>query len=72
MYIPPIKKILDPNKIPSPKNTEDIFYELEITKCTKTLYQTDTIRPAANTRAPFPSAEILPAVRTHEQDHHQV
>ena len=41
----PLKKIFDPNKIPLPKNTEDNFYEVRTTKCTKTLYKTDTIRP---------------------------
>ena len=44
---PPIqKKILDP-KTPSPskKNyTKDNFYEVQITKHTKTLYKTETIR----------------------------
>ena len=45
--IPPIKKnYLTPKNTPSPlKNTEDNFYEVQRTKCTKTLYQTDTIRP---------------------------
>ena len=43
----PLKKnIFDPNKIPPQKNTDDNFYGVQMTKCTKTLYQTDTIRPA--------------------------
>ena len=46
--IPPIKKIFDPNKIPLPINTEDNFYEVHTTKCTKTLCQADTIRPVVN------------------------
>ena len=33
---PPIKKIY---------NTGDNFYEVQTTKCTKTLYKTDTIGP---------------------------
>ena len=37
---PPIKKIHF-----TPINTEDNFYEVQTTKCTKTLYKTDTIRP---------------------------
>ena len=45
--IPPIKKeIFDPNQIPHQKNTKDNFHEVQMTKCTKTLYQTDTIRHA--------------------------
>ena len=36
---------MDPNKKNPQKNTEDNFYEVQMTKCTKTLYQTDTIRP---------------------------
>ena len=47
--IPPIKKIVDPNKLPPKKFTEDNFYEVQTTKCTKILYQTDTIRPAVST-----------------------
>ena len=44
--IPPIKKIIIyPNKIPHQKNTEDNFHEIQTTKCTKTMNQTDTIRP---------------------------
>ena len=44
--IPPIKKnIFVPNKIISPKNTEDDFYEIQTTKCTKKLYQFATINP---------------------------
>ena len=43
--IPPIKKkYLTPTKYPF-KKTEDNFYEVQTTKCTKILYQTDTIRP---------------------------
>ena len=42
---PPINKKNDPNKIPPPKNTEDNFYEVQATKCTKTLYKIDTIHP---------------------------
>ena len=43
-------KIFYPKKIPHPqkkkiKNTADNFYEVQTTKCTKSLYQTDTIRP---------------------------
>ena len=47
--IPQIEKMFAPNKIPLPpqkKNTEDQFYKEQTTKYTKTLYQTDTIRPA--------------------------
>ena len=45
--IPPIKKkIFDRNKITLQKNTADNFYKVQTTKCTKTLYQTDTIYPA--------------------------
>ena len=44
----PLKKIFDPNKIPPQKNTEDNFYEVQTTKCTKTLYKTDTIRPTVH------------------------
>ena len=40
------KKIVYPNKIPSQKNTDTIFDEAHKTKCIKTLYKTDTIRPA--------------------------
>ena len=40
-----LKKIFDAYKIPPQKNTEDNFYEVQTTKCTKTLYKTDTIRP---------------------------
>ena len=36
----------DHNKIPPQKNTEDNFYEVQMIKCTKTLYKTGTIRPA--------------------------
>ena len=43
--IPPIKKIFDPNQIPHQKNMEDNFHKVQTRKCTKTLYQTDTIRP---------------------------
>ena len=43
--IPPNKKIFDPYKIPPQKNTEDNFYEVQTTKCNKTMYQTATIRP---------------------------
>ena len=34
---------------PPKKNTEDNFYEVRTTKCTKTLYQTDNIRRAVYT-----------------------
>ena len=44
--IPPIKIFFYPNKIPDHKNTEDNFHEVQTTKCTKILYQTDTICPA--------------------------
>ena len=36
---PPIKKILDPSKIRHPKNTEDNFDEVQMTKCTKNTVQ---------------------------------
>ena len=42
----PSKNIFPPNKIPPKKIKEDNFYEVQTTKCTKTLYKTDTIRPA--------------------------
>ena len=43
---PPIKKInLTPEKSPPQKITEDNFHEVQTTKCTKTLYKTNTIRP---------------------------
>ena len=43
---PPLKKnYLTPTKYPPPKNTEDNFHEVQTTKCTKTLYKTNTIRP---------------------------
>ena len=43
--IPPIKKkYFTPTKY-APKNTKYNLYEVQTTKCTKTLYQTDTIRP---------------------------
>ena len=41
----PLQKKFNPNKIPPQKNTEDNLYEVRTTKCTKTLYKTDTIRP---------------------------
>ena len=45
--IPPIKnQKIDHNRISPPENTEVNFYEPQTTKCTKSLYQTDTIRPA--------------------------
>ena len=37
---------LTTTKYPPPKNTENKFYEIQTTKCIKTLYQTGTIRPA--------------------------
>ena len=37
------KKYFTPTKYPL-KNTKDNLYEVQTTKCTKTLYQTDTIR----------------------------
>ena len=40
----PINFFLTPTKYPQ-KNTEDNFYEVQTTKCTKTLYQTETIHP---------------------------
>ena len=43
---PPLKKIFDPNNITKILHTEDNLYEVQAAKCTKTLYQTDTIRPA--------------------------
>ena len=46
--IPPIKKkYLTPTKKNFKKNTEDNSNEIHMTKCTKTLYQTDTICPAS-------------------------
>ena len=41
----PSKKIFTTYKIPPQKNKEDIFDEVQMLKCTKTLYQTGTIRP---------------------------
>ena len=48
--IPPIKeKYLTPTKYPPPKkNMEHNFHEVQTTKCTKTLYQTDTISPTVS------------------------
>ena len=43
---PPLKKnYLNPTKNQKILHTEDNFYEVQTTKCTKTLYQTGTIRP---------------------------
>ena len=42
---PPLEKIVDHYKIPKILHTEDIFHEVQKSKCTKSLYQTDTIRP---------------------------
>ena len=36
---------LTPTKYQKILHTEDNFYEVQTTKCTKSLYQTDTIRP---------------------------
>ena len=36
-------KIVDHNKLPPTKKYRRQFYELQTTKCTKTLYKTDTI-----------------------------
>ena len=42
----PIKtKYLTPTKYPNKKNGENNFHEVQTTKCTKTLYKTDTICP---------------------------
>ena len=37
----PFKKIFDPNKIPKMLHTEDNFHEVQTTKRTKKLYQTE-------------------------------
>ena len=42
---PPKKYISHQQNNPPQKNTEDNFYEVQTTKCTKTLYKTDTIHP---------------------------
>ena len=46
-YVNPFIKMINltTTKYPSQKNTEDNFCEVQTTKCTKTLYQTGTIRP---------------------------
>ena len=48
---PPKKYISHQQNNPPQKNTEDNFYEVQTTKCTKTLYKTDTIRPAVQCTA---------------------
>ena len=54
-FTPPLKNMFDHNKITPPKNTEDIFYEVQTTKCTQTLYKTGTICPGIETfKTPIP------------------
>ena len=43
---PALNQIFDPYKIPKMLHTEDNFYDVQTTNCTKSLYQIDTICPA--------------------------